>query len=82
MDEVLLQCPIWPLWKFFVKELARPFWAFAEGTALDSVAVKAAIMACILLLTRPHSRSKHKNHSTSMPEGELEELLAEGCALQ
>ena len=75
--------------KSFVSELARLFRAFAEGSALELVALKAVSVACILLLQRPHSRSKPKDNSTCLTrrlklwrEGEFEELLAEGRALQ
>ena len=51
--------------------------------------MKAISVAWILLLQRPHSRSKPKDHSTCLTrrlklwqEGEFEELLAEGHALQ
>ena len=69
--------------KSFVLELARLFKEFPEGTVLESVVLKAVIVACILLLQRPHSRSKPKDHSACLTrrlklwkEGEFEELLA------
>ena len=77
--------------KSFVLELTWLFGEFAEVSALEPVALKAVTVASILLLQRPHSRSKPKDHSTSSclthwlklwQEGEFEELLAEGDSLQ
>ena len=48
--------------KAFVSELARLFRSFAEGTALESVALKAAMVMPHLLLQKPSRKSKAKDH--------------------
>ena len=48
--------------KSFVSELARLFKAFATGSALESIALKAATVLPILLLQKPSRNSKVKVH--------------------
>ena len=52
--------PLGSVGKSFVAELARLYDAFASGSALESVALRAAIVLPILVLKIPHSRSKVK----------------------
>jgi len=40
--------------KDFVQELARLISAYGEGSALESIAIKAAMILCTLLLQRPY----------------------------
>ena len=75
--------------KSFVSELARLFRAFAENSALESIALKAVTVLCILLVQKPHPRSKICEHSSCLPrrldlwhEGKFEDLLAEGRVIQ
>ena len=50
--------------KSFVRELTRLFRAFGDNSALECVALKAAMVLPALLLQKPHARSKAKDHST------------------
>ena len=47
--------------KTFVQELSRLFRAYADALALESVALKAAMVMPALLLQKPHSRSKARS---------------------
>ena len=69
--------------KHFIKELARLYQAFAEDTALSSIALMA------LLLQKPHKQSKVKDHSTHLlrrlelwNQGSFDALLKEGRCIQ
>lgn len=42
----------------FVRELSRLFRAYATGSALESVALRAAMTMCVLLLQKPNRLSK------------------------
>ena len=75
--------------KSFVRELSRLFRAYAEGTALESVALTAAMTLPSLLLQKPHRSSKAKEHTQCLErcmklwiEGDLDELLREGRTIQ
>ena len=75
--------------KSFVSELARLFKSFAEGSALESVALKACTLMPILLLQKPARKSKPKDHILclerrlcSWKDGDFEELLREGRTIQ
>ena len=75
--------------KVFVNELARLFSAFASGSALEPVALKATIVLPHLVLQKPHRRSKPKDHASLLErrmklweQGDLTELLKEGRAIQ
>ena len=52
--------------KSFAKELARLFQAFATGSALASVALKAATVLPLLVLQKSHRNSKTKDHITCL----------------
>ena len=44
----------------FVNELARLFQSFADGSALEGVALKAAMLLPILLFQKPHFKSRSR----------------------
>ena len=73
----------------FVRELSRMFRAFADSSALESVAMKAVMVMPTLLLQKPHPRSKARDHVSHLERrlqlwgnGKLKELLEEGCTIQ
>ena len=74
--------------KKFVLELSRLFRAYADGSALESVAMKACLVMPLLLLQKPFRSSKDKDHIAilqrrdSWKSGDLPSLLSEGRALQ
>ena len=75
--------------KSFIRELARLFQAYADVSALESVALQAAMIMPALLLQKPHSKSKAKEHSTHLDRrlklwmsGDITGLLVEGCTIQ
>ena len=75
--------------KDFVHEQARLFQACAEGTALETVAIMAAMTMPALLLQKPYNGSKAKEHSSclrrrldSWKAGNIEALLLEGKTIQ
>ena len=45
--------------KAFMSELARLFRAYADGSALESIALTAVMLMPLLLLQRPHQNSKN-----------------------
>ena len=46
----------------FVFELARLFRSYGEGSALESIAIKAAMVLPHLLLQKPFSSAKTQDH--------------------
>ena len=75
--------------KKFVQELSRLFRAYAEGSTLESIALKAITVMSILLLQRPTRNSKPKVHSSSLERrlhswqvGDINSLVLEGRCLQ
>ena len=75
--------------KQFVKELTRLFDAYAQGSALESIALYAIMVACTILLQKPHAASKCQDHIKALDrrlkswrEGDVEELMREGRAIQ
>ena len=52
----------------FVNELSRLFRAYAVGSTLESVALKAALTMCPLLLQKPSRSSKSKDHIACLEE--------------
>ena len=73
----------------FVRELSRLFRGYAEGSALESISLYAVMLMPALLLQKPHSKSKSKEHVTHLERrlalwtnGEFDELLAEGRTIQ
>lgn len=75
--------------KDFVKELTKLFNAYAQASALESVALEAISVACCVLLQRPHASSKSKDHISALQrrlvawrEGDIDGLMREGRAIQ
>ena len=75
--------------KSFVRELASLFRDYAEGSAQESIALKAISVSCILLLQRPHLKSKPREHSSCLErrlelwkKGHIDKLLFEGRCIQ
>ena len=62
----LFKVPYGKAGKSFVSKLARLFQAFAIGSALESIAMKAATFMPILLLQKPARKSKAKYHITCL----------------
>ena len=85
----LFKVPTGNIGKLFIKELSRLYLAFAEGSALESVALQAAIIFPSLVLQKPHRRSKDSDHRralesrlTHWSNGDFKELLYEGNTIQ
>lgn len=75
--------------KAFTNELARLFRAFAAGSALESVYLKAVTVLPSLLLQKPHQKSKQQDHIACLDrrmrlweDGDISELLSEGRTIQ
>ena len=75
--------------KAFIKELTSLFTAYAQGTALESIALEAAMTACALLLQKPHLASKSREHVAALErrlrawsDGDIDGLLREGRTIQ
>ena len=75
--------------KRYTTELARMFSAYAEGTAPEPRALKAAMVMPILLLQKPHASSKAREHANCLhrrlqawQEGDINSLIIEGCTIQ
>jgi len=75
--------------KSFVRELTRMFQAYADASALESVAFQAAMVMPALLLQKPHPKSKAKEHTMHLDRrlkqwmnGDIEGLLGEGRTIQ
>ena len=75
--------------KSFVRELTRMFQAYADASALESVAFQAAMAMPALLLQKPHPKSKAKEHTLHLDRrlkqwmnGDIEGLLEEGRTIQ
>ena len=75
--------------KKFVRELTSLFLAYAQGSAMESVAIEAAMVASTLLLQKPHSKSKSCDHVQALDrrlrawrEGDIDGLLREGRTIQ
>ncbi len=75
--------------KQFIRELTSLFAAYGQGSAMESVALEAAMVACTLLLQKPHPASKSRDHVKALErrlrawrEGDLDGLMREGRTLQ
>ena len=75
--------------KSLVDELCRLYTAFADASALECVALRAAVVLPILVLQQPHRRSKPKEliaclerRLKTWKDGDLESLVEEGRAIQ
>ena len=85
----LFKVPSGKAGKAFTRELSRMFSAYAERSALESVAMKAAMTMPALLLQKPNAKSKAKEHTSHLErrlklwlDGKLDELLYEGRTIQ
>ena len=81
--------PYGRLGKGLIKEMTRLFRAYAENSALECMALKAAFLLPLLLLQKPHRRSKAKDHLPALEhrfalwnDGAFMELLNEGEKIQ
>ena len=75
--------------KSLVDKLYRLYTAFADASALECVALRAAVVLPILVLQQPHRRSKPKEliaclerRLKTWKDGDLESLVEEGRAIQ
>ena len=75
--------------KEFVRELTRLFNAYTQRSALESVALDAIMVACVVLLQKPHGNSKCRDHVAVLERrlrawnaGDIEGLLYEGRTIQ
>ena len=75
--------------KEFVAELSRLFRAYAESSALECIALKAAALMPLLLLQRPHAKSKAKELVSCLQRrlhawkaGDIDGLVREARVLQ
>ena len=85
----LFKVPTGSSGKQFVAELACLYEAIATESALESVALIAAMALPALMLQKPHAKSKVKEHITCLrrrlllwEKGEIAELLKEGRVIQ
>ena len=62
--------------------------SYNHASTLESVALKETMVLLALMLQKPHSRSKGKQHITSSEDrlglrlGGIDTLLHEGCTIQ
>ena len=75
--------------KLFTSELARLFRAYGEGSGLEPIALKAAMVMPALLLQKPHSSSKAREHVVCLQRrldswqiGDINNLVIEGRTIQ
>ena len=75
--------------KAFVTELGRLWKAYATASALELISLKAASVMCVLLLQKPHAKSKARDHKVCLErrlglwsKGSIDELVHEGRTIQ
>ena len=75
--------------KLFVSELARLFGAYAEGSALEPIALRAVTVLSVLALQKPSRKAKAKELNACLErrmvaweKGDVTDLLEEGRCLQ
>ena len=85
----LFTVPYGPAGKAFVAELTRLLRAFTEHSSLEGIALKAAMVLPALVLQRPHSSSRAKEHVDCLTRrlrawrlGRIDELMREGRTIQ
>ncbi|MCY4641269.1 MAG: reverse transcriptase domain-containing protein, partial [Gammaproteobacteria bacterium] len=85
----LFKVPSGKAGKSFVQELTRLFRAYANGSALECIALKAAMVLPALTLQKPHPNSKAKDHTLHLDrrlkawaKGDINALLLEGRTIQ
>ena len=78
----LFKVPSSRMGKALVVEITRMFRAYTDASALESIALKAAMVVPALLLQKPHPKSKVKDHINHLErhlqlwkEGDLEKLM-------
>ena len=83
------QIPLGNVGKPFVAELSSLYKTFVSGSILESIALMATIVLPILLLLRPHKKSKAKGNVRYLDrwlviwkDGDLQALIREGRAIQ
>ena len=88
-DENLFKVPTGKSGKALVRELARMFQAYADGSALEGIALQAAMVMPALLLQKPHPKSKAKERSQHLEhrlqlwlDGNIDSLMDEGRTIQ
>ena len=72
-----------------MNELTRLFNAFAQASALESIALEAVMVGCALLLQKPHGKSKTRDHVTALERrlkawkaGDITGLMREASTIQ
>ena len=85
----LFKVPSGACGKCFVGELARLFEAFANESAYEAFAIKAAMTLPTLVLQKPNAKSKTHDHISCLQRrlelwrrGEIAEHLMKGTAIQ
>ena len=75
--------------KQFIGELARLFNAFTTESVMEGYSIKVAMTMSNLLLQKPHSKSKCRDHITCLKrrfnlwkKGKFQELVKEGKSIQ
>ena len=75
--------------KLFIKELTHLFRLYSEDSAMECITLKVALVFPILVLQKPHRRSKVKDHLNALEwwlklwnDGLFEDLLKEGNTVQ
>ena len=75
--------------KSFIQELTRLLQAFANGSQMESIALKASFVMQILLLEKPSKKSKNKDHISHLKrrlelwkQGDIPLLTQEGKCIQ
>ena len=85
----LFKIPSGKVGEAFTLELARLFLGYGEGSAMETVTIKAAMVLPFLQLQKPYAKSKARDHVNHLIcrldlwlKGEIEELLSEGHSIQ
>ena len=75
--------------KTFIREMTMLYRAYVEGSALETVALKATIILPILLVQKPNYSSKSREHIACLERrlsvwkmGDIDALLQEGRTIQ
>ena len=75
--------------KLFIQEITRLLQAFADGSTMECIALKASFVMQILLLQKPSQKSKSRDHVTHLKrrldlwkQGDIPLLIQEGRCIQ
>jgi len=86
--KLLFKIPLAKCGRAFVAEQAHLFRAYATGSALECVALKAAMILSVLLLQHPHAKSKDNDHIHHLTcclslwnKSNIDSLVSEGRTL-